>query len=109
MPAKKAPAKKTAKPKVAHKMVTGKAKVPAKKAVGVVTHYFDKISVAVIEVKAPIKVGDTISFEGPQTNLKQKVTSMQVEHKVLQTAKKGDDIGLKTTKPVRAKDVVYLA
>jgi len=35
-----------------------------KKQIGKITHYFDKISVAVIELKAPLKVGDTITIEG---------------------------------------------
>ncbi len=79
----------------------------SKNLVGVVTHFFDKISVAVIEVKAPVAVGDQISIEGPQTNFKMKISSMQVEHKPIKKAKKGDDIGMKTPKPVRAKDLVY--
>jgi putative protease len=85
-----------------------KAKPTAeKKRVGVITHFFDKISVAVVKVEAPIAIGDELSIEGPQTNFKMKVESMQVEHQPIKAAKKGDDIGLKVPLPVRVKDVVF--
>lgn len=78
-----------------------------KKLVGEISHFFDKISVAVVEVKSELKVGDTVLIEGPQTNLKQKITSMQIEHSAVQTAKKGQSIGMKVSGPVRKKDLVY--
>ena len=83
--------------------------VSNKKLVGEVSHFFDKICVAVIEVKAQIKVGDKISIEGPQTNFTQTVNSMQVEHDKLQMAKAGQSIGMKVANPVRKKDLIYLA
>lgn len=111
MVAKKKAAKK-ASPKKAKDIVakTKKESTSAgKKLLGVVTHFFDKISVAVVEVKSPVSVGDEITIEGPQTNVKMKITSMQVEHTPLKTAKKGDDIGMKVPSAVRAKDLVYKA
>src|SRR3989344_6061013 len=106
---------KTAKRKVVkHKTskATAKVKSPAKSAgkmlVGSVVHFFDKISVAVIDVKRPLSVGDTISIEGPQTNFKQNIKSMQIEHSSIKTANKGDNIGMKTNKPVKSKDLVYI-
>ena len=87
--------------------VSSKTHLGSKNLVGNVIHFFDKISVAVIDVKKPISVGDTISIEGPKTNFKQAIKSMQVEHTVIKTAKRGDNIGMKTNKPVRARDLVY--
>ncbi|MBD3263038.1 translation elongation factor-like protein [Candidatus Woesearchaeota archaeon] len=78
-----------------------------KKLVGKVTHFFPKINVAVIDVQAPLKVGDKISIEGPTTNFTQKIDSMEVEHKKVEKAKKGDDIGMKVKERVREKDMVY--
>jgi len=107
------PAKKVAKPKVAKgkQEITVKAKpegpMAGKKRVGTVTHFFDKILVAVIRVDAPIAVGDELAIEGPQTNIKMKVQSMQVEHESIKAAKKGDDIGMKVPSPVKAKDLVF--
>ena len=84
-----------------------KAHAGSKNLVGTITHFFDNISVAVIDVKKPISVGDTISIEGPKTNFKQPIKSMQIEHTTIKTAKRGDNIGMKTNKPVRARDLVY--
>jgi hypothetical protein len=53
--------------------------------------------------------GDTIKFEGPNTNFSQKVTSMQIDYKVVTTAKKGASVGMKVIKPVRKKDLVLKA
>lgn len=79
-----------------------------KKLIGKITHFFAKISVAVIQVEAPLKVGDKISIEGPTTNFQQTIDSMQVEHKNIEEAKKGDDIGMKVSEKVRPGDLVYL-
>ena len=40
--------------------------------VGKITHYFDKIGVAVVEVLAPIKVGDQIKISGHGKSLLRK-------------------------------------
>lgn len=101
--------KKSVKHKVKRKSTgkTSKAHAGNKVLVGNIVHFFDKISVAVVDVKRPISVGDTISIEGPQTNFKQAIKSMQVEHSTIKTAKRGDNIGMKTNKPARARDLVY--
>ena len=75
--------------------------------VGKITHYFNNISVAVIEVSKPLKVGDTIQIKGATTDVTQKVDSMQVEHKSIKEAKKGDDIGMKVKGLVRVGDAVF--
>lgn len=75
--------------------------------VGKVTHFFSKISVAVVELKAPLSVGDKIRIQGPTTNFEQTVQSMQIEHKDVKTAKAGQSIGLKVNDRVREKDTVY--
>lgn len=78
-----------------------------KKKVGVVTHYYTKIGVAIVDVTAPLKVGDELFIEGTSTNLKQKASSIQIEHKNIQQAKRGDSIGLKVEDRVREGDIVY--
>ncbi|MEM0372433.1 MAG: U32 family peptidase C-terminal domain-containing protein [archaeon] len=79
----------------------------AKTPVGKVTHFFNKISVAVVELKGTLRVGDTISIEGPNTNFTQSVGSMQVEHKNIEEAKAGESIGMKVDQPVKAGDLVF--
>jgi len=75
--------------------------------VGRVTHFFTKISVAVIELTAPLAVGDTIAIKGPTTDLEQTVESMQIEHENVQRAEAGQSIGLKVAERVRERDIVY--
>ena len=78
------------------------------KLLGRVEHFFDKISVAAIGVKAPFKVGDVLHIKGYTTDLYQRVESMQIEHQDVQKVKKGDDIGIKVKEFVRQNDFVYL-
>jgi len=75
--------------------------------VGRITHFFSKISVAVIELTAPLSVGDTIVVKGPTTDFEQAVESMQIEHEDVQRAEVGQSIGLKVAQRVREKDIVY--
>jgi len=75
--------------------------------VGKVTHFFTKISVAVVELKAPISVGDTILIKGPTTNIEQTIESMEIEHEKVTRAEAGESIGLKVKDRVRENDTVY--
>ena len=78
-----------------------------KKLVGKVTHYYTKIGVAVVELSDTLSIGDEISIEGRTTNFRQKVESMQIEHKPVQTATAGQSVGLKVKERVRENDLVY--
>jgi F0F1-type ATP synthase beta subunit len=75
--------------------------------IGHITHFFAKISVAVIELTAPLAVGDTIVVKGPTTDFEQVVESMQIEHNNVQRAEAGQSIGLKVGERVRERDTVY--
>lgn len=75
-----------------------------------VTHYYDKIGVAVIEVmKQPIKVGDAIKISGHDNEFNQTISSLQVEHKQVKEIGPGESGALKTEKPVKEGDAIYLA
>lgn len=79
------------------------------KRVGIVTHYFGKISVAIIKIESDsVKIGDSIHIKGKHTDFSQTVDSMQVEHKSVETAKTGDEVGIKVAEQVHEKDEVYL-
>jgi len=77
------------------------------KEIGKVFSYFSKIGVAAIKLTGPLKKGDTIHIKGHTTDFKQKVASMQIENDVVESAKKGDDIGIKLKDRVRPNDKVY--
>lgn len=76
--------------------------------VGEVTHYYDKIGVAIVEVTNLISVGDTIKFvRGGEDIFEQKIESIQVEHEKKDSANKGDVVGLKTERQVKEGAEVY--
>ena len=75
--------------------------------VGHITHFFSKISVAIVELTAALAVGDRILVKGPATDFEQVVDSMQIEHQNITRAEPGQSIGLKTAQLVKEKDVVY--
>jgi len=75
--------------------------------IGKISHFFTKISVAIVELTGILAVGEQILIKGPTTNVEQKVESMQIEHKNVQKAMKGQSIGLKVNDRVREHDVVY--
>jgi len=75
--------------------------------VGHITHFFSKIQVAVLELTAPLTLGDRILVKGPTTDFEQVVDSMQIEHENIQKAEAGQSIGLKMTERARERDVVY--
>ncbi len=75
---------------------------------GLVTHYFDKISVGIITLNAPLKVGDKIWFKSPHTYFTQTVQSIQINHQNVAQGARGDMIGVKVLKPVCEGDNVFL-
>ncbi len=77
------------------------------KLIGKITHYFGNIEVAVIELSDTLKVGDNIRIVGGETDFTQIVDSMEVEHKKVEEAKKGDSVGLKVGQKVREGYKVY--
>lgn len=74
-----------------------------------ITHYYDKIGVAVVEVmNQPLKVGDTVKVSGHDHEFTQTIESLQVEHEKVAEIAPGESGGLKTDKPVKAGDILYL-
>ena len=51
----------------------------ADKQIGKVTHFFDKISVAVLELSGNIKAGDKVKFIKGEDEFEQSVDSLQLE------------------------------
>jgi len=79
------------------------------KLIGKITHYFTNIGVAVVEITSgKLKIGDKVHIKGATSDFEQSIDSMQVEHENVETAKKGDAIGVKVGQQVREGDEVYL-
>ena len=77
------------------------------KEVGEVFSYYSEIEVAAIKLNGKLKVGDKINIKGHTTDFEQDVNSMQIGHKKVDEAKKGDDVGIKVLDKVRKHDIVY--
>ena len=110
--AKKAAKKRPIKKKIAKKRPALKKKIAIKKRktapkklakkqegklVGLITHYFPHVQAAVIKLKAPLSMGDTVKIKGHTTDLTQLITSMQIDRVDISSAKKGDEIGLQVS------------
>lgn len=78
--------------------------------VGTVSHFYDKIGVAIVELNGTLSVGEKVKFvRGGEDLFEQVVESIQVEHKKLDSAGKGDVVGLKTNEEVKAGTEVFKA
>jgi len=78
-----------------------------KEEIGIITHYFGKISVGIIKLKSTLRVGEKIHIKGAHDDFSQTVKSMQINHKDVSIAGKGSEIGLKVPQPVHENDRVY--
>ncbi len=74
--------------------------------IGKVTHYFSHIGVAVLSLKASLKLGDKIHFLGHSTDFDQRVGSMEIEHHSVVWVKPGDDVAVRVIEPVHEHDIV---
>ena len=76
--------------------------------IGYVSNFMGHISVAIIEMtKGTLKTGDAIHIKGNTTDITETVSSMQIEHEIVDKVKKNDSLGLKVKKKVRKRDKVY--
>ena len=71
------------------------------KQIGTVFNYFDKVGVIAIDLTAPLKVGDTIRVVGGDKDFTEVVDSIQIENNKVESAKKGDSVGIKVSDKAR--------
>jgi len=81
----------------------------AEKPIGVVTHYFNHLSVGIVKLKSPMKKGDKIKIKGHTTDIEQTADEIQYDHKNIEAGKKGQEVGIKVKDHVREGDEVFLA
>ncbi|MBN1587039.1 MAG: translation elongation factor-like protein [Candidatus Omnitrophica bacterium] len=78
------------------------------KRLGLVTHYFPKVNAAVIKLENDgLKVGERIRIKGATTDLEFDISSLQIDRKPVESAEKGQHIGLSVSERVRCRDEVY--
>lgn len=77
--------------------------------IGNVTHYYDKIGVAVVEViNQPLHVGDRVKVSGHDNEFVMEITSLQMEHTKVLSVDVGQSCGVKMAQPAKPGDVIYL-
>lgn len=79
------------------------------KRVGVVTHFYSKISVGIVKLSSAVKIGEVLNFKGSTTDFTQTLDDMQFDHKEIKEGKKGQEVGIKVREKVRDGDLVYKA
>lgn len=79
------------------------------KKIGEITHYFDHISVGIVKVKSELKVGDKVHIKGHTTDFEQDIKEIQLDHKAIESAKKGQEVGVKVKDHVREGDELFAA
>lgn len=110
-PARKPAARKAAprpKPATAPARPVTPAALPGEERVGMVTHYYSHLSVAVVKLDSGmLREGDTIHIKGHTSDFRQRVTSIEVDHVHVPEARAGQSFGLKVSEHAREHDVVY--
>ena len=75
--------------------------------IGQITHFYNRISVAVLSLTEQLIIGDQVHILGHTTDFVQQVNSMEVDHKKVLTIGPGDEVALKVIEPVRKGDTIY--
>ena len=83
--------------------------IMANKPLGKVTHYYDKIGVAIIELTDTLNVGDTVKYMKGDDEVSQTINSIQIEKAPVDSADKGAIVGVKVDEPIKEGTVVARA
>ncbi len=88
--------------------MTPAAAIAGEERVGIVTHYYSHLSVAIIRMeRGNLRVGDTVHLKGHTSDFRQRVESMEIDHvHVLQVGAK-QEFGMRVMEHAREHDVVY--
>ena len=78
-----------------------------KKPIGKVVHWYDKIGVAVLDLSGVLKVGDIIKVQKGDEEFEETIESMQINHKNVKSAKKGDEVAIKLANTAKSGALVY--
>lgn len=77
--------------------------------IGKVTHWYDKLGVAVVKLNSALKVGDQIKVKRGDEEFTDTVDSMQLDHKPVDSGKKGDEVAVKVSKQAKEGAEIYAA
>ncbi len=77
------------------------------KEIGKVTHWYDKISVAVVKLSGALATGDRIKVRRGKDEFETEISSMQIDHQQSNTAKKGDEVAVKLPQKTKEGAIIY--
>ena len=75
--------------------------------IGHITHFYDRISVAVLSLTDRLNIRDKVVISGHSTDFVQEVTSMEIEHQKVTSVGPGDEVALKVIEPCRKGNSIY--
>ncbi len=78
---------------------------------GKIVKFYNKINVAeiILQSDSSIKIGDKLVYQGSVTGSHEEIiTSMEIDHKQILTAKQGDKIAIKVNKLLKTNDEVFV-
>ena len=78
------------------------------KEIGKITHWYDKIGVAVVKLTGSLKVGDQIKVRRGDEKFDCRVESMQIDHEDVKSAKKGDEAAIKLPQKTKEGADIFL-
>ena len=83
---------------------------PGTERIGIVTHYYNHLSVAIVQLDAgSLRVGDMILIKGHTSDFSQPVESLEIDHVHVDEVRPGQSFGLRVKEHAREHDVVYKA
>ena len=74
---------------------------------GIITHYYTHLQVGIIKLDQDLNSGDKVLFKGHTTSFEQIINDMELDHKKVEVAKKGEEVGVKVSEKVREGDEVF--
>jgi hypothetical protein len=77
--------------------------------IGVVTHYFNHLGVAVLSLTRELRINDIVHVVGHTTDFCQKTLSLEINHHQVEVGRPDEDVAMKVVGVVRSGDKVYLA
>lgn len=79
------------------------------KEIGKVVHWYGKINVAVVKLAAELKVGDAVKVRHGDMEFEDTVSSMQLDHKPVESGKKGQEIAIQLSQEAKNGALIYQA
>lgn len=77
--------------------------------IGKITHWYDKIGVAVVKLDKALQVGDKIKIKHGGQEFEETIASMELNHQSVQSGKKGQEIAVKLSQKAGENSEIFMA